>query len=52
MDNFLLSFNKLYLTSVSFRGELLIDLMKALVAKFNGVANPCYGQRVLNFMLA
>lgn len=52
MDNFLLSFNKLYLTSESFRGELLIDLMKALVAKFNGLANPRYGQRVLNFMLA
>lgn len=52
MDSFMQSFNKLYHDSEAFRSELLIDLLKALIAKHNGVSNPHYAPRVINFMLA
>ncbi len=52
MDNFLRKFNHLYLTSEAFRGNLMVGLMTAFVAKSEGKRNPQYSQRVLNFMLA
>jgi hypothetical protein len=52
MDNFLCKFNRLYLTSEAFRGNLMVGLMTAFVAKLEGEKNPQYSQRVLHFMLA
>ena len=52
MDKFLCNFNRLYLTSEAFRGNLMVGLMTVFVAKSEGERNPQYSQRVLNFMLA
>jgi hypothetical protein len=52
MDNFLCKFKCLYLTSEAFRGNLMVGLMTAFVAKSEGERNLQYSQRVLNFMLA
>ena len=52
MDKFLCNFNHLYLISEAFRGNLMVGLMTAFVAKLEGERNPQYSQRMLNFMLA
>jgi hypothetical protein len=52
MDDFLCNFNNLYLTSDEFRGNLMVGLMRAFVAKSEGHRNLQYSQRILNFMLA
>ncbi len=52
MDKFLCNFNHLYLTSEAFRGNLMVGLMTAFVAKSKGERNLQYSQRVLNFMTA
>ena len=52
MDDFLCNFNRLYLTLEAFRGNLMVGLMSAFVAKLEGKRSPQYSQRVLNFMLA
>jgi hypothetical protein len=51
MDKFLCNFNHLYLISEAFRGNLMVGLMTAFVAKSEGERNPQYSQRV-HFMLA
>jgi hypothetical protein len=51
MDDFLHNFNRLYLTSEAFRGNLMVGLMSSFVAKSEGNRNLQYSQRVLNFML-
>jgi hypothetical protein len=52
MDSFLCKFNPLYLTSDASRGNLMVGLMTAFVAKLEGKRSPQYSQRVLNFVLA
>jgi hypothetical protein len=52
MDDFLCNFNHLYLTLKAFRGNLMVGLISAFVAKLEGKRNLQYSQRVLNFMLA
>jgi hypothetical protein len=44
MDDFLCNFNHLYLTSEAFRGNLMVGLMSAFVAKSEGNRNPQYSQ--------
>ena len=46
MDKFLTNFNRLYLTCDAFRGNLMVGLMTAFVAKAEGDRNPQYSQRV------
>ena len=52
VDSFLANFNKLYNKNREFKDSLLVCLMKACVAKVDGVKNPQYGTKVLNFYLA
>ena len=52
IDPFLASFIKNYKENPSFRDSLVVNLMKGYVAKVDGVKNPQYGLKVLNFFLA
>ena len=52
VDTFVANFIKHYKQDESFRGSLIVCLMRAFVAKSEGTVNPPYGAKVLNFMLA
>lgn len=52
VDNFLRRFTKHYSEEESFHQSLLVQLLHAFMAKMEGVRNPQYGAKVLNFMLA
>ena len=52
VDAFLDSFIKHYSANEEYRGSLMINLLKGYTLKVDGVKNPKYGTKVLNFMLA
>ena len=52
VDAFLDNFIKHYQSNVKFRESLIVNLMKGYVAKVEGIKNPKYGAKVLNFFLA
>ena len=53
VDNFLKQFIKLYLSQDdTFKNSLLVCLMRSYVAKANGVNNPQYAAKVMNFFVA
>ena len=52
VDSFLDNFIKHYTNNKEFRDSLVVHLMRGYVSKVEGVKNPKYGSKVLNFMLA
>ena len=52
VDSFLDKFVEHYKTNPKFRSSLVVLLMKGYVAKVDGIKNPKYGTKVLNFMMA
>ena len=46
------SFVKHYQNHKEFRSGLIVKMMQAYVMKLDGVNNPIYGEKVLNFFLA
>ena len=52
VDTFLDNFIKHYTTNTEFRDSLVVHLTRGYVSKVEGVKNPKYGSKVLNFMLA
>ena len=52
VDSFLDNFIKHYQSNSKFRDGLVVNLMKGYVAKVDGIQNPKYGSKVLNFFMA
>ena len=52
VNSFLDNFIKHYLSNAEFRDSLVVHLMRGYVAKVEGVKNPKYGSKVLNFFMA
>jgi hypothetical protein len=52
VDAFMDSFIHHYTNNKEYRGSLMVKLMKGYTAKVDGVKNPAYGSKVINFMLA
>ena len=52
VDSFLDNFIKHYTPNAEFRESLVVHFMRGYVSKVEGVKNPKYGSKVLNFMLA
>ena len=52
VDSFLDSFINHYMNNPEFKDSLVVNLTKAYVSKVDGVKNPKYGAKVLNFFLA
>ena len=52
VDSFLDKFIGHYNSNEDFKQSLIVTLVKAYVAKVEGVDNPHYGSKVLNFFMA
>ena len=52
VDSFLDNFIKHYQSNSKVRDSLVVNLMKGYVAKVEGIQNPKYGAKVLNFFMA